>query len=112
MLLVQRAEAMDVAPIGHPEARPAKWPEWRAIHRLRAFIEQDTPAGPIAYSPSLVALGGATELAALVVAGVMVRPPGDGVGVVIVGVAIWLMAFFTVRSVSGVHGILPPPPLR
>jgi len=100
---VQRAEAMDVAPT--PTVPTGLSPLLAGLRRLRAFIEQDTPAGAITFTPQLVAFVGATELVALLVALISVRMPDDLAGVIIVSVAIWLMGFFSVRSVSGVNTI-------
>jgi len=103
---VQRAEAMDVAPIGHPEGRPAEWPQWRAFRRLRAVLAEGvSPAGDIVYTPQLVSYVVFTNVVAAAVAAFTVRAPSDGVGAGLLACAIYLMSIFSVRLVSGVSSI-------
>jgi putative nucleotidyltransferase with HDIG domain len=103
---VQRAEAMDIAPTIQPEARRPAWPHWRVVGRLRALLAEDAgPAGAVSYTRELLTYVGVTALAAVIAGLFTVRAPSDVAGVVIVAGSIGLMAFFSVRLVSGVNTI-------
>ncbi|HZS13494.1 MAG TPA: HD-GYP domain-containing protein [Candidatus Dormibacteraeota bacterium] len=101
---MQRAEAMDVAAIGQPQARPAQRPQWRAFERLRAaFAEDIVRAAPVTYTPELVAYVGLTNLVAIGVGVATVRTSTDPAGTAILASAIALMAVFNIRFLSTVN---------
>jgi putative nucleotidyltransferase with HDIG domain len=106
MLIVQRAEAMEVAPIGQPQVRPASWAQWRAFQRLRRALAEDVvAAAPVTYTRELVTYVALTNLVALVLGVLTVRAPVDPAGTAILASVIGLMAMFNVRFVSGVNTV-------
>jgi putative nucleotidyltransferase with HDIG domain len=74
--------------------------------RLQVLLQPDArSAGTITYSRGLVSYVSATAVAAIALAVLTVRGPSDVTGLTIVSVTIALMAFFSVRSVSGVNTV-------
>jgi putative nucleotidyltransferase with HDIG domain len=103
---VQRAEAMDVAPIGHPQRGPGHWLQWRVVQRMRALLTEDVvAAAPVTYTRELVTYVGFTNLVAWVAAAATVRTASDTAGTAILAGAIAVMAMFNVRFVSGVNTV-------
>jgi putative nucleotidyltransferase with HDIG domain len=101
---VQRVEALDAVPAARLRSGPT--PLRVLARRLGALLHDDSkPAGAITYTPQLVAYVSATALVGLVACIFTVRQPSDIAGVIIVSGAIWLMGYFSVRSVSGVNTI-------
>ncbi len=99
---MQRAEAMDVAVT--PAASTGLPTLVATLRRLRIMLGPDVkPASGIQYTPPLVSYVAGTALVSVVIAALAVRRPADMAGLLIVGVAIWLMSFFSVLSVSGVN---------
>jgi putative nucleotidyltransferase with HDIG domain len=99
---VQRAEAMEVA--ATPKVPSGLAPLLTLLRRGRVILGPEVkPAGAITYTPQLVAYVGGTAVFSAAIALVSVRAPGDLAGVLIVSIAIWLMSFFSVLSVSGVN---------
>jgi putative nucleotidyltransferase with HDIG domain len=81
-------------------------PQWRLWQRLRALLAEDAgPPEAVVYSRELIAYVALTNLVAVVVGLLTVRAPSDGLGVAIVAGTAGLMAYFSVRLVSGVNTI-------
>ena len=100
---MQRVEALDasqsVSGIG------SGWTPW--VSRWHRFAAALRPGGekaaPVTYSRPLVAYVASTALVSVLLAALTVRRPADGLGVAIVSLAIFLIAVFSVRLVSGVN---------
>jgi putative nucleotidyltransferase with HDIG domain len=96
-----------MTPTAYPDPPRGGSPlQWRVWDRLRARLREDAgPADAVVYTPNLVVYVGLTNLVALVVGLLTVRRPSDGIGVAIVAGTAGLMAYFSVRLVSGVNTI-------
>jgi putative nucleotidyltransferase with HDIG domain len=99
---VQSLEALESA----PAARTGASPHWAAVRNaLRRFallLTQDKGrTSSLVYTRGLVLYVGLTGLAAAALGALTVRPAPDGFGIAVVAVAIGLMAFFSVKWVSG-----------
>ncbi len=102
---MQRVEALEASQ-SVSEGEPA----WAAVRlmwrRLSSLLTQGgEAAAPVEYTSQLVAYVAATGAVSVVLAALTVRRPLDGFGVAIVSVAIFLLALFSVRLVSGVNTV-------
>ena len=98
---MQRVEALEAS-----QSIPGPSSGWaplsRAWKRLEELLTQGgQPAAPVKYTRPLVAYVGGATLLAIGLAAWQVRRPADGVGVAIVSLAIFLLALFSVRFISG-----------
>jgi len=102
---VQRVEALDA--VSSTAARGTRWlPVWHALRRLAHILTADgARAGEIVYTRQLVGYVAGTGMAAAILALLTVRPAQDGFGIAVVACAIGLMAFFSVKWVSGVDTV-------
>jgi len=99
---VQRVEALEASQSISRGVRTGWAPMTAAWHRLKAMLMQGSErAAPVAYTRPLVVYVGGTALAAVALAVLTVRRPADGLGVAVVSSAIFLLALFSVRLVSG-----------
>jgi putative nucleotidyltransferase with HDIG domain len=100
---VQSLEALESAPTAGPGVAPRLLAVRQALRRLALLLTQDKGrTSTLVYTRPLVLYVGTTGCVAAVLGAVIVRPGQDLVGTVVVAIAIGLMAFFSVKWVSGV----------
>jgi len=102
---VQRVEAIDAAPSVGPGSPWNSAFAQMSRRLLSTLVGSRETASAVRYTPELVAYVGGTGLVAATLAMLTVRRPGDGPGVAIVSVAIFLLAVLSVRLVSGVNTV-------
>ena len=103
---MQRVEALEASQSISRDGGSAWGPLARGWKRLAELLTHGgEAAAPVEYTRPLVAYVGGTAVVATVVAVLTVRPPKDGLGVAIVSVAIFFLALFSVRLVSGVNTV-------